>query len=237
MKYFSTSFFLLSAVLMADTPIPGFSELQSLTESIWEPLTFRGIRQYSHYRLVRGNGINVVRAETDGGASGLIARKRVDPNVFQNIEWRWKVSNIYHKGDAGKKSGDDYPARIYIAFAHEPERTGFLEKAGRAAAGILYDGELPGSAINYIWANKLEPGRIIPNVYSKDARMIAVNSGSKKTGRWVAHKRNIIEDYRRAFGREPPAIIGIAIMSDSDNTGESATAWYGDISLSRTGLH
>jgi hypothetical protein len=58
-----------------------------------------------------------------------------------------------------------------------------------------------------------------------------VDSGSEQTGRWVSHRRNIIEDYQSAFGHAPPAIIGIGIMSDSDNTGESATAWYGDITL------
>jgi len=33
----------------------------------------------------------------------------------------------------------------------------------------------------------------------------------------------------QAFGTEPLKISGVAIMTDTDNTGESATAYYGDI--------
>jgi len=50
-----------------------------------------------------------------------------------------------------------------------------------------------------------------------------------KAGAWVSESRNIFDDYKTAFGKEPPMITGIAIMTDSDNTGESALAYYGDI--------
>jgi hypothetical protein len=63
--------------------------------------------------------------------------------------------------------------------------------------------------------------------------MIVIESGSDKLNQWIAEKRDIAADYRKAFGEDPPAISGIAIMTDSDNTGESATAWYGDIIFSR----
>ncbi len=96
---------------------------------------------------------------------------------------------------------------------------------------LLYGRDLPGTALNYIWANRLETGRIVTNPYSEQTRMLAVDSGGEQAGVWISHRRNVIEDYRAAFGREPPAIIGIGIMTDSDNTGESATAWYGDIRL------
>ncbi len=59
--------------------------------------------------------------------------------------------------------------------------------------------------------------------------MIVVESGSAKLNTWVAETRNVYEDYKRAFGEEPPMISGVAIMTDTDNTGESAEAFYGDI--------
>jgi hypothetical protein len=63
--------------------------------------------------------------------------------------------------------------------------------------------------------------------------MIALQSGNARANQWIDEKRHIAEDYRRVFGREPPPVMGIAIMTDTDNTGESATAYYGDITLSR----
>ena len=61
--------------------------------------------------------------------------------------------------------------------------------------------------------------------------MIAVESGSAQTGRWVVEKRNVLEDYRRVFGTDPPKAGAIAIMTDTDNTGEEAVAYYGPIRI------
>ena len=61
--------------------------------------------------------------------------------------------------------------------------------------------------------------------------MFAIRSGDKEAGKWLIDERNIYKDYLQAFGEEPPAILGIAIMTDTDNTGERATAYYGDIRL------
>jgi hypothetical protein len=61
--------------------------------------------------------------------------------------------------------------------------------------------------------------------------MIVVESGPDRVGQWVTEERNVYEDFRRAFGREAPMISGLALMTDTDNTGETATAWYGDISF------
>ena len=61
--------------------------------------------------------------------------------------------------------------------------------------------------------------------------MIAVESGPEKTGQWLEEKRNVLEDFRRHFGEDPPKVGAIAIMTDTDNTGEKAIAWYGPISI------
>jgi len=87
----------------------------------------------------------------------------------------------------------------------------------------------PIGAINYIWASHAPVGKIVPNAYTDRVRMIVVESGKMKAGAWVSESRNIFDDYKTAFGKEPPMITGIAIMTDSDNTGESALAYYGDI--------
>jgi hypothetical protein len=59
--------------------------------------------------------------------------------------------------------------------------------------------------------------------------MIVVESGSTKLNTWITEERNVYEDYKRAFGQEPPMISGVAIMTDIDNTEESAEAYYEDI--------
>jgi hypothetical protein len=210
--------------------IPPFSAMESLDDG-WEPLEFPNINKHSHYELVTDEGVRVIRAETAGGASGLITRLHIKPAESLILRWRWKVSNIFKTGDARKKSGDDYPARIYVAFQFQPEDAGFFERAKRKTVEMLFDETLPGNALNYIWANTLPNGEFVPNPYTGKTMMVAVNSGSGDTGKWITVERDLVADYQKAFGAPPPPIIGIAIMSDSDNTGESATAWYGDIKL------
>lgn len=224
-----SAFCLAPGVSFADTLQP-FSTMTSLTDG-WEPLEFPDIDQHTDYQLITVDSSQVVRAKTSGGASGLIARLHIKPDKSLLLRWRWKVSNVFQKGDARKKSGDDYPARIYVAFKFEPDKAGFFERARRAALETLAGEELPGNALNYIWANRLERDQIVPNPYVDSTQMIAVASGDQKVGEWVTVTRDIVADYRRAFGEAPPAIVGIAIMSDSDNTGDSATAWYGDIRI------
>ena len=224
---FSLSGFLLSEQEPALTP---FSEMQSLGDG-WEPLEFPKIDQLTRYELVAEDGKQVVKATTSGGASGLIARVNLQPSDSLVLQWRWKVSNVFDQGDAREKSGDDYPARIYVAFEFQPEKAGFFERAKRKAVELLFGETLPGNALNYIWANTLPEGEFVPNPYTEKTVMVAVNSGSEQIGEWVTIKRDIVADYRKAFGEAPPPLVGIAIMSDSDNTNEAATAWYGDIVL------
>ena len=235
-----TSFFLtllLSPGLMAsaanaDPILPRFSELTALDGHYgWEPLEFPGIEQHSRYQLVSDGGLQVVRADTSAGASGLIARTTLNPGDSLILRWRWKVSNVFEQGDARTKSGDDYPARIYVAFAFQPSKAGWFERTKRKAAAMVFGEELPGNALNYIWANKVPEGTLLANPYTDQTMMVAVNSGSGQAGQWVWVERDIVADYRMAFGEDPPVLTGIAIMSDSDNTGETASAWYGDISL------
>ena len=52
---------------------------------------------------------------------------------------------------------------------------------------------------------------------------------SEKVNQWVSEERNVYEDYKQAFHEEPPIISGVAIMTDTDNTGESTVTYYGDI--------
>ena len=210
--------------------ITAFSTITSLEDG-WEPMEFPKIDRHSRYQLTDDNGEQVVKATTDNSASGLIARVSVEPGDSLILRWRWKVSNVYEQGNARRKEGDDYAARIYVAFEFEPDEAGFFERAKRKTVEVVFGEELPGNALNYIWANRLPVGEIIANPFTDTTMMVAVNSGTTNTGEWVTVERDIVADYRKAFGREPPKLVGVAIMSDSDNTGASATAWYGDVSL------
>ena len=195
----------------------------------WKPLTFKKIERHTNYTLVRDGETVVVKAQAEASASGLTREIRIDPKQYPIVRWRWKVRNILKKGDVRRKDGDDYPARIYITFEYDPAKLGFFEKAKYEAVRLLYGRYPPLGAINYIWESKAPIGTMVPNPFTDRVMMFVVETGSEKLDQWVKEERNVYEDYKKAFGEEPPVISGVAIMTDTDNTGESATAYYGDI--------
>ena len=195
----------------------------------WKPLTFKKIEKHTTYTLVKDNGIVVIRAVAEASASGLTREVKIDPKEYPTIQWRWKVSNVLKKGDVHKKEGDDYPARIYITFEYDPSKLSFFEKTKYEAIRLLYGQYPPLGAINYIWESKAPTGIVIPNPFTDRVMMIVVESGGEKLNQWINEERNIYKDYKQAFHEEPPMISGVAIMTDTDNTEESATTYYGDI--------
>ena len=54
-------------------------------------------------------------------------------------------------------------------------------------------------------------------------------SGSRGLNQWLEYERDIRADYERAFGEPPGALVGIGIMTDSDNTRSRTQAWYGPV--------
>jgi len=198
----------------------------------WEAYFFKKIARHTDYRIVEQDDNTVLRAESRASASGIIKKVSIDPKKFPVVEWRWKVSNILEKGDITKKDGDDCAARLYINFEYDPSGQSFIKRARYAATKILYGEYPPGESICYIWGSRASEEKVIPNAYTDTVMMFAVQSAVSDTNEWVTERRDILEDYSRSFKGTAHAISSIAIMSDSDNTGESVTAWYGDIIFS-----
>jgi hypothetical protein len=199
----------------------------------WEPLTFPKIERHSKYEIVALNdNSKVLQANSNNSASGLVFKKEFSVKKFPILRWSWKVSNIYKKGDAKKKSGDDYPIRIFVNFKFDKKESGFLERIKYGTAKTVYGEYPPHSALNYIWSNKIHPSKIITSSYTNKSKLIVVDSGNENINQWVAHEVNVLEDYRKAFGEDPPDKASLAVMSDSDDTGESAQAQIAYIEIS-----
>lgn len=199
----------------------------------WKPLTFRKIERHTKYELVKDGESMVVRARSDASASGLTREIRIDPREYPIVRWRWKVENLLKTSDVSRKDGDDYPARLYIAFEYDPDKVGFSRRAKYRVARLIL-GDIPIGALNYIWDSKAAVETFVDNAYTDFAKMVVLRSGAQFVGAWVEEERNVYQDYKRAFGEEPPMIKGVAIMTDTDDTKESATAYYGDIVFKRT---
>jgi hypothetical protein len=221
-------------IYAAEMPIGKFSKRDTAQgfPPTWKPLLFPNIKRLTQYKLIKENRGTVIQAVSHKSASGLIYRQRVNPNRFSILKWQWKVEHVLLKGDLTRKQGDDYAARIYVAFAFEPDKATWSERLRHKSASFFAKEQLPGTALNYIWANKKVPiGTIAANTYTAKTKMIVVQSGSEHCKKWITEQRNLLEDYKKAFHLPPPEIIAIALMTDTDNTGEKVIAFYGDIKL------
>jgi hypothetical protein len=176
----------------------------------WQEKSFAG---HTRYVVEEGPDGRHIKATSNAAASALYYRIEYEPGQWPLLRWSWKIEKTLARGDARRKDGDDYAARVYVVFP-----------------SVLF---WQTRALNYIWANRLPKGEALANAFTANTVMIAVQSGDELAGRWRTEERNIVADFRRHFGSEPPKVGAIAIMTDTDNTGESAVAWYGPIFLAR----
>ncbi len=183
----------------------------------------------TRYTLVSDEGATVLRADAQNSVSGLSRAIKVNPAEYPILKWRWKISNVLKNSDLKTKQGDDFPARIYVMFDYPLEKLPFGERTKLRLARALHDPNLPAATLCYVWDGKAPAGTIAHSPYTSLVRTVVVESGNERVNRWLDVERNIAADFRAAFGDDAPVITAVAVASDTDNTGESATAYYGDI--------
>jgi hypothetical protein len=229
-------FFLL--LFIGETPAFGLDKdvlfregFQNLSQ--WDPLTFPKVNKYSTYSLVREGEKTVLKAESNYSASAIVCRRLF--NIYENprVRWRWKVEKMSDRGNPKEKSGDDYPIRIYVMFQYDPDKATLGDRLIYGATKAIYGKYPPHSTLNYAWTGRNIPEKIIESPYTEKARIVILEKGSSRLKTWVEESVNVLDDYRKAFGKEPPPIAGIAVMSDSDNAGGNSVAYVDFIEVGR----
>ena len=222
-------FLLLPALVAAQGGVLLREEFNDLAN--WRPVTFPKIKAHTQYSIENQGRESVLRAESRASASAIVYRSPFNAYDYPRLRWKWKVENVYEKGNARTKEGDDYPLRIYVLFEYDPEKAGTYDKAKYGLAKAFYGEYPPHSALNYVWASREDEGGIITSTYTSNAKMIVLQKGKKNLAKWIVEERNILDDYRRAFGTDPPSKVTLGIMNDSDNTKEASVSYVGFIEV------
>jgi hypothetical protein len=220
-----------TAAPAADSTILFREEFDNLAQ--WEPLTFPKIKAHSAYTLVREGDISLLKAESRESASGLVHRRSFNIYETPHIRWRWKVEQLSDRGDPKEKAGDDYPIRVYVMFLYDPDRATFGERLTYGAAKAIYGRYPPHSTLNYVWTGRNLAERIIRSPYTDRAFMVILEKGRERVGQWAEESVDVLADYRKAFGHDPPATASLAVMSDTDNAGGSALAYLDFIEVGK----
>lgn len=222
----------MSAAAGDGVSLPAFStQATGTTVSGWTAYTLGGKAAPADFRLVELDGLTVLRVEASNAASALIHARRFDPIATPWLNWRWRADVLPADGRFATRDGDDYALRIYVLFDLDPAKLSFGTRTKIRLARTFYGEQIPTAALCYVWDARAAPGARAWSAYTDRVRMIAVDGAGSQTGSWREASRNLVDDFREAFGEDPPAVTGIVVASDSDNTGGRTLGYFGDLSV------
>lgn len=199
----------------------------------WEEWTFSGFKTPTRYEFVKDSGTVVVKASAEKSASGLRHALRIDPAQYPLLSWRWKVNELIASADNTRKEAEDSPVRVLVTFDGDIGKLSFSERLTFDNIYLLTGRAMPYATLVYIWENRARKDTVIPNRHTSRIKMIVAESGREHLGRWQHVTRNVVDDFKRAFGEDPGTITSVGIMTDTDNTGSKAEGFYGDIRFLR----
>ncbi len=208
-------FFLVFVLLLCAEALPVTISLLDNFEDGWRK-SWRE-RKFTNrataYQVVQDNGRRVLMGRSEKSASGLWRFVDIPSIKAGTISWQWKVDHgITANQFERKKKGDDYAARVFVVF--EPR---FLNWKTRS--------------ICYVWASQQPVGSMYPSPYADNVATIVLESGDDRIHQWISEERDFVSDYIRYFRKPPKEVSAIAIMMDTDNTGQNATASFDHILL------
>ena len=228
MRFVLKSVSIIAGLVATATVVPAhepliYEQFDSLDS--WEALEFRGIERATTYSVVVEGGKSLLLVESDDGGSAIIHKETFNVYAYPIIEWRWRIEDIITTGDLTTRDGDTYPVRVYVNFEYDPDRAGLGTRMRYGLVRRIYGEYPPHGSLLYIWSNQTWSREWYESPFTPRARMLPIDQGRARRMHWRDWRRNILEDYRDAFGEDPPENAQLAIMGDSYGSGESSRAW------------
>lgn len=221
-----------TALAQSAPEIPRFSTAQAGTPPAgWQHIPLSSSKKETEYSTVVDEGIVVLRAIAHGSASLMGHRTDFDPRAFPLLSWRWKVIQGIPTAETHSRAREDAPVRLMVSFSGDTSKLSVLDRAASSFAQSASGQALPYAELMYVWGGKVAVDSITTSALTSRIRMLAVAADDQGIGRWHNYTRNLVDDFRRAFGEEPGRVTAIQLMTDTDNTSSNAESLYGDISV------
>jgi hypothetical protein len=211
-------------------PPPAPLVLYDASFASWQKVSFPA-KQKTLFVADPREGEHAWRATADRSASLLRKVVRIEATALEKIHFSWKADKLIDHADMAERDKEDAVVRVILRFEGDRGQFSAKNRMLSELSQALTGEELPYATLMYVWCNKRPPGDVIINPRTDRIRKMVVESGSTNLGKWMVYQRDIRADFIQAFGEEPGAITGIALMTDTDNTQSQATAWYGPISF------
>jgi hypothetical protein len=197
----------------------------------WQLLEFDAVSRPTAYHVEPEDGRSVLRAESERGAAALVRPLSADPQRFSRLSWRWRVERQPARSDPRTKAGDDSAARVCVSFQAGEDRPSVAQRLKHLLLRRLYGGNVPTSSINDVWARSSARGERYRSPYGRETAVVVLRDDTDAMRVWHEESRDVAQDYRAVFGVPAPPLVGIAVMTDADDTGSAAVAVYADLQL------
>lgn len=199
----------------------------------WQPFILARTKAKTEYETAvdSATGQVVLVARAQRSASGLKMRLDVDPAIRPRVAWEWRVVQLIRDADNTDRDAEDAPVRLLLFFDGDHSRLPVREQMLMEMAQLVSGRKMPYATLMYIWENRQPIGTLIDSAHTGRVKMIVAGSGVDRLGQWKRFERDYVEDFRRAFGEPPGRLIGVGVLTDTDNTGGTVEAYYGDIVL------
>ena len=201
----------------------------------WAHQPLSKLKRDTIYSLLQADGGTVLRGVADRSASLYVALLKPATGVPASMGWRWKTDALVADADNRVKDREDAPLRVLVGFDGDKTTLPEEEQKRFQRAKSLTGRDGPYATLMYIWSDHVPVNTVIPSAHTSQVKMLAVASGAKGLGQWQSVHRNLAADYKRAFGAAPGRVLGVAVMTDTDNTGSKAVGEYADIRFDCSG--
>lgn len=197
----------------------------------WTPLVLFRTKKQTEYQLVREQDKTILHAYAPSASSGLMQYVSINPVVKPWLNWNWRIGNQVATSDANVRPTEDSPARVILGFDGDKDTLPFSDQILFETARVFTGYDFPYATLMYIWDSKTPVGTVLNSNRSSRIKMLVVANSEMGVGHWQKFNRNIVDDFEKAFGEKPGKLIGVGVLTDTDNMGETVEAWYGDIQL------
>ncbi len=220
---------LTSAMSMAEVSVGRFQAGMAAVSDPWQLVRLEKHVAATRFRTVVWDGVTAIEAQAEASMALLARPIEINLSATPILCWRWRIDQVVKAADMSQRRGDDYAARVYLAFSLPADAISFGGKASLALARAFYGDKVPDAAINYVWDNRHPVGTRMPNAYTDRAHMIVRRSGNQHAGVWVNERVHVAQDVAQSFATEGARLSLLAIASDTDNTGERTRAGFADL--------
>jgi len=230
MKRLPILLFVLLALSACSAVAPPSSPTAAGPWQSWQPFELPG-KRHTSYQAREDGGRSVVHAQADRSASMFRRQVRIDPAQLSRVQFSWRVASLIADADLSEADASDSPVRLVFAFDGDHARLSSRNRMLFDLAQVLTGEPPPYATLMYVWDNRAGTESVILGPRTDRIRKIVLESGATHLGQWRHYERDLRADFKRAFGEDPGPLIGVALMTDADNTGSRASGQYGEVRL------